>query len=238
MSIIGAFAKTARLTTRISGGLTTDNSGRNSAFSISPARVTGRRYIELNRSAALRVEMMLGGMGAAAKEGCANAANAASRRLKSWLIKTAAADMTCGLEHVRRAISITAEAAVDDPAAAVRIKDQAIPLIEFSAHETDAGVDAMSLRSQGFISHPDAFIETMPDGREGIFEREGAARLPIDELEGPSVADALRDREGQIERRAEGYLIDELQAETDRIFNDDFGAGTFGATEQFIFKYL
>lgn len=60
-----------------------------------------------------------------------------------------------------------------------------IALAKLGARQTATGV---TVRSRGSYKH--AFIATVGSGHEGVFEREGKARLPINELFGPNPAHA------------------------------------------------
>lgn len=64
-----------------------------------------------------------------------------------------------------------------------------IPLYDFAARQTRAGVTARVLRQRQLFRH--TFIATMPTGHVGVFVRQGPKRLPIRELKGISIPKAM-----------------------------------------------
>lgn len=94
------------------------------------------------------------------------------------------------------------QASSGNPVAVITCSGKPIPLIEFSARETRAGV-TVNVKN-GRKSIPGAFIATMPSGHRGVFVRVGKTHkkvmvngkavwhgLPIKELYGPGVPDAF-----------------------------------------------
>ena len=93
-------------------------------------------------------------------------------------------------------------ATAGNPVAIVRCSGRPIPLVEFSARETKAGVTVSVKNGRKAIKG--AFIATMPSGHRGVFVRVGKAHkkmmvrgkaawhgLPIKELYGPAIPDAF-----------------------------------------------
>jgi len=100
----------------------------------------------------------------------------------------------------------------------VRAQGRPIPLIEFQARQTSKGVSVKVLNGRRLIAG--AFIATMPSGHRGVYVRKAGARsrkvmtkgkaqwhgLPIQELFGPGVPDALANEAVQ---RALEALVDD-----------------------------
>ena len=82
----------------------------------------------------------------------------------------------------------------------VRISDTTRPLSEFSFKpkipkpHTAPMVEIYRGKQQKFENG--AFVQKMPSGHIGIFEREGKSRLPIKELRGPSITGIFKAQEG------------------------------------------
>lgn len=86
--------------------------------------------------------------------------------------------------------------------ATVTARGKPIPLINYGARPVSGGVSVNVLKGRKVIAH--AFIATMPSGHRGVFIRQGSThkkvvkggrvvleRLPIKQLFGPSVPDAM-----------------------------------------------
>ncbi len=71
--------------------------------------------------------------------------------------------------------------------AAIYAKGRRIPLIKIdpSASQDSSGVNYKTGKGRNHIPH--AFVSTMKTGHKGVFKRKGSARLPIQELYGPSL---------------------------------------------------
>lgn len=85
-----------------------------------------------------------------------------------------------------------------DAVVVIKCSGRPIPLIEFSARETSAGVSVSVKQGRKLIKG--AFIATMPTGHKGVFVRVGNQHkkvngqwhgLPIKELFGPSIPAAF-----------------------------------------------
>jgi len=88
-----------------------------------------------------------------------------------------------------------------------------VPLIQFKARETKRGVTAKLKGGAG--RYPHAFIRTTRSGHTGVFQRVGAARLPIYELKGPSLYHAFQKHAGVAQSRALEVLDKNFQHEFD-----------------------
>lgn len=77
-----------------------------------------------------------------------------------------------------------------------------IPLLKFETKATDHGVVTNVRRSTGAQVLHSAFRRSM-NGHEGIYEREGASRLPVRELFGPSTPQMMYSNEEVLDRMEE-----------------------------------
>lgn len=92
-----------------------------------------------------------------------------------------------------------------------------IPLIRFDTRINQEGrVSARVLRTNARAALDNAFVATV-NGHTGVFEREGASRLPIKELFGPSAVQAFYAREStgdkmeeEIRKTYEGRIEHEI----------------------------
>jgi hypothetical protein len=81
---------------------------------------------------------------------------------------------------------------------AIRISTKRLGLLAFRARQTKRGVSYRSGSGRETIGH--AFIAVMSSGHRGVFKRKTAARLPIVELHGPSLAQVFVDAESESRR--------------------------------------
>lgn len=210
------------------------DAGSNGLFSRSPATLTTQPiYCDVNL--ALNVAMTIAGMGAAARRGCAEAANAAAQRVRRKLVDIAQAEMTCTPTEAESVVSVTQTATESNPAAIITIGHKPIPLIQFNpVYETPIGVDATTRRSRGPDAYAQAFIAQSRGGADAVFRRDGSQRLPISELFGPSVRDVLNSELPQQQSAIELILYSELTKSANRIVNEDFGYATLGGLDEFL----
>jgi len=102
---------------------------------------------------------------------------------------------------VRKALALT-RARPASPVATLKARGAPVPLIEYDARPTNAGVTVRVKNGRKPIRH--AFIATMDSGHTGVFVRIGTGHkrlwkrgrsrwsgLPIRELFGPSIPDAV-----------------------------------------------
>lgn len=128
-------------------------------------------------------------------------ATAAAREMKSAGYNLKISDIKKGLTKQK--------ATANNLTARVVASGKPIPLIRYSARQTNKGVTVNVLNGRKLIAH--AFIATMPSGHTGVFIRQGTGRhkrvtkgsktswhaLPIKELFGPGVPDGLANRSVQ-----------------------------------------
>jgi len=81
---------------------------------------------------------------------------------------------------------------------AVGVSGKKFGLIKFGARQTKKGVTYRLKQKRVLIRH--AFIASMKTGHRGVFLRKGAARLPIQELRGPSLAQVYTGAQDQVNR--------------------------------------
>lgn len=79
--------------------------------------------------------------------------------------------------------------------AIIRAAGRRIPLIEFSGREGKRGVTVKIKKATGTIRVPGAFIAVSRFAGRTIFERAGAARLPIIPQTGPSIVQMFKNRD-------------------------------------------
>ena len=117
--------------------------------------------------------------------------NRAAKSARTAMTKAVREDVGLTAKVVRDAIVFTPARAGRDPRAKLTISKKRIPLIKFKARQLKrAGVKA-NLKG-GARTYPGAFIATMRSGHRGVFKRTTAARLPITQLHGPSLAKVFK----------------------------------------------
>lgn len=107
------------------------------------------------------------------------------------------------VSYIKRGITVN-RASSNDYLAVVRASGKPIPLIQYKARQTKAGVTVQVKNGRKLIK--DAFIATMSNGHQGVFlrkegskhvsrrVRKGGPALPIDELFGPSIPTAFQNK--------------------------------------------
>lgn len=106
-----------------------------------------------------------------------------------------AKDLGLKVSDVKTAMPVT-PATFGRPIARFGASLKRIPLIKFGARGPEpsrgrgTGVRYRMAGGRGHI--PSAFIATMRSGHRGVFKRAGPARLPINELHGPSLGHVFR----------------------------------------------
>jgi len=117
------------------------------------------------------------------------AINRTARTTRTQLSRDMRQEVNVSARHIKRSLPLS-KARGDYWSAQIDISDRRIPLIGFSgARQTRKGVSYRIRKSGGRSLVESAFIQTMPQsGHKGVYKRRGPARLPIDELHGPSLA--------------------------------------------------
>lgn len=120
----------------------------------------------------------------------ARALNRAIVSARAVMVRAIAADMHVKQGDVKDRIA-TYNASPEQLVAKLTASAQRLPLYAFGA----SGLNPSRGKGRGVSArvgaarsvYPHAFIGTMRSGHVGVFERKGKARLPIRELQGPSV---------------------------------------------------
>lgn len=113
-------------------------------------------------------------------------------------------ELNLKLADAREVISVRKAAGSGHFTASIVIVPKPVPLIDYSAHQTKAGVTVKVKRAGGRGLVRSAFIATMKSGHRGVFTRTGktgivSKRLPIRELFSTSVRQLFQ-RESAVKR--------------------------------------
>lgn len=120
----------------------------------------------------------------------ARALNRAGTTMRAVMAREISRDTGLKVGTVKNELIVT-NATPAKTSVRVSVSGARIPLIEFNARGPEPsrgrgrGVTARLKGGRG--RYPHAFISTMRSGHRGVFQRRGSGRLPIDELEGPSL---------------------------------------------------
>ena len=133
---------------------------------------------------AVRIADQIAALGNEAPRAIVRALNRTIASVRTLVIREIADDTGLANKDIRPSIGVT-NATFSRPAARLVVTGRRIPLIAFDARQTLRGVTYIGRRGRGEIRG--AFIATMASGHRGVFKRRGVARLPIDELKGPSL---------------------------------------------------
>jgi len=115
------------------------------------------------------------------------AMNRTMQTVRTAATRALAEDVGITQRDVRKSMELRRARSSDYPnlEATLIVTGRRIPLFAFRARQTRQGV---SYRLPGGRTlAPSAFLARMRSGHEGVFRRRGRARLPIDELRGPSL---------------------------------------------------
>ncbi len=130
---------------------------------------------------------------------------------RTAIVKEMARDTGLKSKDVRDAL-VMREASIGRPVASLSAPLKRIPLIKFGARGPEPsrgrgrGV-SYNLGAGGRRTLPHAFIATMGTGHRGVFMRRAKGRLPIRELQGPSLGHVFNKyREVGIARMEEAFV--------------------------------
>jgi hypothetical protein len=131
------------------------------------------------------------------------------------MARAIAQDTGLGVRRVRDEIGVQR---VDEFGAEISVEGARLPLIDFRARGPEPsrgrGRGVAYRLPGGRATAPRAFIATMRNGHRGVFQREeGAARLPIAELHGPSLAEVFSKLVPIAQERAHAALRTNLMHE-------------------------
>lgn len=142
----------------------------------------------------------------------ARALNKSGGSMRTYMASNVAADVDLKVAVVREQLLLTAATATN-PTVQLSVSGARIPLIQFNARQTRAGVRARLPTGAGL--YPNAFIATMKNGHTGVFERvvpsvsrkgkrRSSSALHIFELFGPSILHVFsKYRQGALDRGQE-----------------------------------
>lgn len=144
------------------------------------------------------------------------ALNRSINSAKTTVVRLVSADLGLKVSAVRDFIEVR-EATETTLEATIVASARRIPLITFGAkgpvpsYGRGGGVTARLKSGAG--RYPHAFIATMRSGHRGVFQRRAKARLPVDQLHGPSVWQAFHKHEAEGLARAQEQLAKNLPHE-------------------------
>lgn len=147
----------------------------------------------------------------------ARALNRSIASAKTVMVREIASDMDLAAGDVRDRIGVVEASAPDRLRATLTAIPTRIPLIAFHARGPEPsrgrgrGVTARLPGGAGTYAH--AFIASMASGHRGVFQRVGTRRLPIRELQGPSVLHVFVKHVAVGLARGEEQLVKNLQSE-------------------------
>lgn len=125
----------------------------------------------------------------------ARALNRSNGSAKTVMVRSISKDMGLKQAIVRKDM-VESKATPTKLSTRLEVSGARIPLIHFSAkgpYPSRGQGKGVSYRLPGGRKrHPNAFIARMRSGKEGVFVRKHAARLPIAELHGPSLPHVFR----------------------------------------------
>lgn len=116
----------------------------------------------------------------------------ALRDMRSEAIKRIRTRKRIKSSYITRAITLARPKGTDIASMewAVNVSGEPVPLVAYPHRQTAKGVTVEVNRGKRtLVAH--AFVATLRSGHEGVFRREGRARLPIKELRGSRPVDAL-----------------------------------------------
>lgn len=122
----------------------------------------------------------------------ARAVNKTATRGRTKVIRTVAQEISIRQGDLRRRNVRMKRATYRQPVAYIIISGRRIPLIAFKAYGSRRGVSYRISRREGRQRIREAWVESFISGHWAVVRRRGRARLPLVELRGPSVPEAVR----------------------------------------------
>lgn len=172
--------------------------------------------IEFNGSTIQEAERLLGGIKDALPKAQANAINRSLSTTRAETVRAVREDYIVSADSVRKSI-VLKTASASNPVGAVISKGSPIALSNF-----DAGGKPVKARvKKGSSPKPikSSFEVGMKSGHTGVFKRKGKARLPIQELYGPSIPQMIGSENviKKIEEKAMETLDKRMDHEINRV---------------------
>ena len=155
--------------------------------------------LQIDQEALKRVEKMLRGFPKAIPKVMTKGINKTAAGAKTDIARKIAGEIKLKLSTIKKSIDMS-KASYSRWQAELGIYGRRIPLINFAARQTKAGV-TYSIEPGSRKTIGSAFIQTMGSGHVGIFKRVTEARHPIRELMGPSLG-IVFNRSGSIARES------------------------------------
>jgi len=123
--------------------------------------------------------------------------NRTATSARTQISRSLAKEIGLKIKDVRGKLSLQ-RATYSNWRSAVGVSSKRFGLIKFRARQTKKGVTYKKGRKRILFRH--AFIATMKTGHRGVFLRKGPARLPIQELKGPSLAQVYKGARDDVNR--------------------------------------
>ena len=130
------------------------------------------------------VERLLKHLSKGADKVLTRALNKTIKSVERKAVQGMAKDLRLTQKTVRKSVKLF-RARWNFKVASITVSGKRIPIYAFGARQVRGGVTYKG-RSGGRKLIKGAFIARMPSGHMGVFKRKGSARLPIQELLGPS----------------------------------------------------
>lgn len=142
--------------------------------------------------------------------------NRTAQRASTVAVRAMQADLGATSQKTIRRSMFTENASSNKPVATVKARGKRIPLIELNAKPRTVSKRRRNIAGITWgkgRTIAGSFIARMASGHIGVFKRRGKARLPIDELFGPSAAKVFANRRVQkpVREFIRNYLPTELK---------------------------
>lgn len=180
--------------------------------------------VQIKRSQQRRLMKTMNAWPRKAKTVERRAINQVAKREQGLIVRTARALVNVRAKFLKKGNVKLSAAKGNRLVARIQITGGRIPLVEFSARATKKqGVTYQITKNDPRQRIPNAFIRTMKSGHTGVYTRKGAARLPIQELRGPSIPVILQNdqrfRKETQEQRVVTDLARELEIQADLVIS-------------------
>lgn len=157
-----------------------------------------------------RLQRKLDQYGKKAQRASATAANRAARSTVAEFSRETRKEVPVKAGRLKKMARIS-KAGSGRQAAKIIVTGAHVPLADMGARQNRKGVTVRTTRTSGRKLIKRAFIERMPSGHRGVYQRTGKARLPIQEKFGPSGMGLWQHREQHLQRFGQRQLAKELK---------------------------
>ena len=162
--------------------------------------------IKIDNKKLKRMEKMLKGVPGGMGKAVSRAINKSAMSARTQIARQVAAEIKVKVGSARKAVELK-RATTKRWRADLGVDKKRIPLIDFAARQTKKGTTYQIDKEGGREKISDAFIRSVGSGHEGVFRRAGSitgdnsqGRLPIIQLQGPSIAVAFEGAKGLAQR--------------------------------------